>query len=202
MVKSQAGQQVIKAGVWFRVSTDHQEAANQEAAIGQLIAHRGWEPARTFELADSAWNGGKTGGDYKAQISAVLDAAHRGEFQVLVVWALDRITREGAEGALRLIRQLRERGCTLVSVHEPWLTGSPEIQDVLVAFAGWMAQQESTRRSERIRAGLARRRAEGKPVGRQPGVRDKGQRRRSGYVASWETGGARRSAQTSAGKEA
>lgn len=65
---------------------------------------------------------------------------------------------------------------------------------MLVAFAGWMAQQESSRRSERIRAGLERRRAEGKPVGRQPGSTDNKPRRRSGYVASWESG-RRRAAQ-------
>jgi DNA invertase Pin-like site-specific DNA recombinase len=60
------------------------------------------------------------------------------------------------------------------------------VQDVLVAFAGWMAQQESGRRSERIRAGLARRRSEGKSVGRQPGAADRKPRKRSGYVARWE----------------
>jgi DNA invertase Pin-like site-specific DNA recombinase len=57
---------------------------------------------------------------------------------------------------------------------------------VLVAFAGWMGQQESTRRSERIKAGLSRRRAEGKPVGRQPEAKDLSARKRSGYVARWE----------------
>ncbi len=61
-----------------------------------------------------------------------------------------------------------------------------------MAFAGWMALQESKRRSERIQAGLARRRAEGRPVGRQPGVKDRKPRKRSGYVAAWEEGGARR----------
>ena len=101
-------------------------------------------------------------------------------------WALDRMTREGAEGALRLIRQFRERACTVLSVQEPWLNASPEIADVLVAFAGWMAQQESNRRSERIKAGLARRRAEGKPVGRQVGAVDRKPRKRSGYVARYE----------------
>jgi DNA invertase Pin-like site-specific DNA recombinase len=65
---------------------------------------------------------------------------------------------------------------------------APEVQDVLVAFAGWMAQQESRRRSERIKAGLDRRRAQGKPVGRQPGAADKKPRKRSGCVASWENG--------------
>jgi DNA invertase Pin-like site-specific DNA recombinase len=56
-----------------------------------------------------------------------------------------------------------------------------------------MAERESARRGERIKAGLARRSAEGKPVGRQPGSADKRPRRRSGYVASWE-GGRRRAA--------
>jgi DNA invertase Pin-like site-specific DNA recombinase len=120
-------------------------------------------------------------------IQRVLDDAWQGKVSVIVVWALDRITREGAEGALRLVRQLRERGCILVSVKESWLNGSPEIQDVLLAFAGWMAQQESKRRSERIQAGLARRRAEGKPVGgRMAGSKDRRPRATEGYKASWE----------------
>lgn len=150
-------------------------------------------PAR-YELADSAWNGGKAGGTYKAEIARVLADAHKGEFSILIVWALDRITREGAEGALRLIRQLRERGCTLVSVQESWLNGGGDVQDILVVFAGWMAKQESDRRSERIRGGLDRRRAEGKPVGRARGATDRTPRRRSGYVASWDDGGNRRTA--------
>src|ERR1022692_1993049 len=183
-----------RAAVWFRVSTDKQEAANQEAGIAQFTAHHGYQAVRRYELDDSAWNGGKAGAKYRQEIARVLDDAHKGEFSVLVVWALDRLTREGAEGALRLIRQLRERGCTLVSVQESWLNGSPEVQDILVAFAGWMAKQESDRRSERVRAGLARRKAEGKPVGRQPGTADRKPRKRSGYVAAWEDGGARRTA--------
>ena len=82
----------------------------------------------------------------------------------------------------------------VVSVKESWLNGSPEVQDILIAFAGWMAERESARRSERIKAGLARRRAAGKRVGRQAGATDKGKRKRSGYVKSWEQGGARRAA--------
>lgn len=83
---------------------------------------------------------------------------------------LDRIVRDdesGAEAALRIFRQFRQRGCMVVSVRESWLNGSPEVQDILIAFAGGMAERESARRSERIKAGLARRRAEGKAVGRQ-----------------------------------
>ena len=42
------------------------------------------------------------------------------------------------------------------------------MQGILVAFGGWLAKRESDRRSERIKIGLARRKSEGKPVGRQP----------------------------------
>lgn len=57
-----------------------------------------------------------------------------------------------------------------------------------MAFAGWMAQQESRCPSDRIRSGLERRRTEGKPVGRQHGATRKVPRKRAGYVASWESG--------------
>ena len=174
---------MANAGVWIRVSTGHQDADNQVPDIEHFAAHHGHELTARYEVSESAWNGGKDGGEYRATLQRALDDAWAGKFSVIIVWALDRITREGAEGALRIIRQFRERGCTVVSVKESWLNGAPEVQDVLVAFAGWMAQQESARRSERIRAGLAKRRTEGKPVGRQPGAADRKPRKRSGYVA-------------------
>jgi putative DNA-invertase from lambdoid prophage Rac len=181
---------MAKVGVWYRVSTGHQESDNQVPDVERFVDHHGHEVVKTYKTADSAYkNGG--GAEYKAALETALDDAHKGKFSVLVVWALDRIVRDeesGAETALRIIRQFRQRGVTVVSVQESWLNGSPEVQDVLVAFAGWMAQQESRRKSERIRAGLARRKAEGKAVGRQPGATDKGSRKRSGYVKSWEDG--------------
>jgi len=179
-------QEEIRCAVWMRVSTSEQETGNQVADVQRFTAHHGYTVARTYELDDSAWKDGTGGAEYQATLSAALDAAWRGEFSVIVVWSLDRITRKGVEDALRLIRQLRERGCLLVSVHEPWLNGSAEVTDLLVAFAAWMAKQESDRKSERIRAGVARRRAAGLPVGRKPGAQDSKPRRRSGYVQRWE----------------
>jgi len=49
-----------------------------------------------------------------------------------------------------------------------------------------VAHQESARRSERIKAGLARRRAEGKPVGgRKLSAKDRRPRKTEGYSAAW-----------------
>jgi DNA invertase Pin-like site-specific DNA recombinase len=175
----------VKAAVWLRVSTGHQDSDNQVPDVERFAGHHGYEIAERYVVSDSAWkNDG--GAEYKTTLKRALDDAHAGKFSVLIVWALDRIVCEGAEDALRVFRQFRQRGCMVVSVKESWLNGSAEVQDLLIAFAGWMAERESARRSERITAGLAKRKAEGKPVGRQPGSSDKKPRRRSGYVARWE----------------
>jgi len=176
-----------KAALWIRVSTDHQVGANQVPELERFAKHHGYKIVTRYELTDSAWNGGKGGPEYQAALKRAQDAAWRGEFDVMLVWALDRIVRTGAEEALRMIRQFRERNCTILSVQESWLNGSPEVQDLLVAFAGWMAEQESKRRSERIKAGLQRRKAEGKPIGGAVSKRskDKKPRKTEGYVQAW-----------------
>ncbi len=177
---------MTKAAVWVRVSTSHQTGDNQVPDLERFCEHHGYEIAKRYELSESAWNGGKDGGEYRAALKRAMDDAYRGEFECLVVWALDRLTREGAEGLLRILREFRERGCSVVSVQEAWLNTAPQIQDVMVSFAGWMAEQESARRSERIKAGLARRRAQGKPVGRREGSKDHKPRRTEGYVKAWD----------------
>jgi DNA invertase Pin-like site-specific DNA recombinase len=181
------------AATWFRVSGDGQHSDNQIPDVAQFTSHHGYQVTASYTISDTAWRGGG-GPEYKAILAKALDDAHAGKFSVLVIWSLDRIVRTGAEEALKIIRQFRERGCTVVSVRESWLNGSPEVADVLVSFAGWMAERESARRSERIRAGLQRRKAEGGHVGRKPGSRDKAPRKRSGYVAMYEPGGTRHKA--------
>jgi DNA invertase Pin-like site-specific DNA recombinase len=178
------------AALWLRGPAGQQDAADQLPGLERFTALHGYEVSKTYTVSETAWpggqDGGQDGGEYQRALQQALDDARAGRFEVLIVWALDWIIRDGAGGVLRIIGQFRERGCRVVSVQEDWLNGTPEVQDVLVAFAGWMSQQESTRRSERIKAGLARRRAEGKPVGRQPGSGDKKPRQRSGYAARWE----------------
>lgn len=172
----------MKAGIWIRVSTVGQDADNQLPEVEAFCRHHGYEIAERYEVKDSAWNGGKDGGEYQRTLQRAQDDAWSGKFSVMVVWALDRISRGGAEDVLRILRLFRQRKCMVVSVKESWLNNSPDVQDVLVAFAGWMAQQESKRRSERIHAAIARRKADGTWVGRgkdkQPGKRP-----RSGYFA-------------------
>jgi hypothetical protein len=82
---------------------------------------------------------------------------------------------------------LRERNVSLVSHQEPWLNGSDATSELLAAVAAWVATQESVRRSERIRAGLACRKAECKPIGGACSKRGKDEqpRRTDGYKQAW-----------------
>jgi DNA invertase Pin-like site-specific DNA recombinase len=124
-----------KAAIWVRVSTDRQHEDNQIPDLERLCQHRGWEIARRYEIADaSAYRG-----EHRQALQRMLDDAHRGEFSVLVVWAVDRLCRQGIEELLRLIRELRERNVSLVSHQEPWLNGTDATTELLAAVAAWVA---------------------------------------------------------------
>lgn len=115
---------------------------------------------------------------------------------MVLLWAIDRLSRKGIEDTLATMCQIYGHGADIWSHQEGWLQITEErMRELLVSFMAWMAQQESQRRSERIKAGLARRKAEGKQVGgRQPGSKDRKPRDKESYVKAWEEGGARRAA--------
>jgi DNA invertase Pin-like site-specific DNA recombinase len=189
-----------KCAIWARVSTTDQHAGNQLAVLRQWAAKRDLQIAAEFATEDSAWAGSKAGNGKGAEFDksrvALLDGARLGRYDVVLIWAIDRLSRRGPEDTLATLRRLAEYDTDVWSHQESWLrTSTPELRELLVGIFAWLARQESQRRSERIRAGLARRRAEGKPVGRVRGAGDKKPRRRSGYVASWEQDGRRRAAE-------
>ena len=164
-----------RCAIWARVSTEEQESGNQLPELRQWAARRGLAVAAEYVIdGASAWKG-----EHRDQLAAALADARLGKFDVLLVWALDRIDREGVENTLGVLRRFHEAGAPVWSLKEPWA-------ELLGAIYAWMAAEESRRRSERVKAGLARRKAEGKPVGRRAGSQDRKPRRRSGYYARWE----------------
>ena len=168
------------AAVWLRVSESNgrQTTDNQTPDVERLVSQRGMTEVARYVVSDSASN---PGDEYRETLARMLADAHAGKWSVLVVWAADRLTREGIEALLSIVRRLRESNCTLISVQEPWLNGSDATTELLLAIGAWMAEQESKRRSERVKAGMARAKAEGKTVGgRKAGAADRKPRKRRG----------------------
>lgn len=188
----------VKCAIWARVSTADQATANQLLILRAWAERRGLEIVTELVTEDSAWQSGNgaKGKEFDASRAQLLNGARLGHYSVILIWALDRLSRRGPEDTLKTLRQLAEYDCDVWSHEEDWLrTSSPEVRELLIGIFAWLSKQESARRSERIKAGLARRKAEGKPVGgRKPGSRDRKPRASEGYVGAWQPGGKRREA--------
>ena len=83
---------------------------------------------------------------------------------------------------LEIVHRLGRYDVQVLSYQEPWTEAAGELRDLLLAIAGWVASMESSRRSERTKAGLARAVADGKRLSRPPGSKDQRRRNRRGYL--------------------
>jgi len=141
----------------------------------QLISwsqSRGWGTPKVYEETESAWKAG-----HQRVLASLLEDARKRKFDTLLVWALDRLSREGSLAILSLIHRLKTFGVKVISFQESWTEVPGELGEVLYALAGWVARMESQRRSERTKAGLERVKAAGKRLGRPLGAKDKRRRR-------------------------
>jgi DNA invertase Pin-like site-specific DNA recombinase len=100
--------------------------------------------------------------------AAMLKAAHQRKFDIVVFWALDRLTREGTRATLNYLQRLESKGVGYVSYQEQWLDSTGPFKDVMISMFATLAKQERARISERTIAGLKVARAKGKRLGRPP----------------------------------
>jgi putative DNA-invertase from lambdoid prophage Rac len=167
----------MKAALYLRVSTTEQDTANQLPALEEYARRRGFEIVQTYSEKESAWKNG-----HQVELASLFEDARRGKFDVVLVWALDRLSREGALAILSLVDRLKKYGAKVISLQESWTEAPGDLADILYAIAGWVAKMESERRSARTIAGLQRIKANGKALGRPKGSKDKRQRSRRGYL--------------------
>jgi DNA invertase Pin-like site-specific DNA recombinase len=152
-------------------------APESEGTLGGLVSLGRRD--RLGGLIDQALEAASNGSArHREMLGQALADARLGRFEVMLVWALDRVSREGVEATLAILRRFAGHGTAVWSLKEPWTeTADPRMAELLASLYAWMAAEESRRRSERTRAGLKRRKREGLPVGRQPGATDKKPRR-------------------------
>jgi putative DNA-invertase from lambdoid prophage Rac len=162
----------VKPVIYGRVSDPSQTTSNQILQLTSWAESRGWGTPVVYEETESAWKAG-----HQKVLAALLEDARKGKFDTLLVWALDRLSREGSLAILSLIHRLKSFGVKVISFQESWTEAPGELAEVLYAIAGWVARMESQRRSERTKAGLDRLRRAGKKLGRPRGARDKKKRK-------------------------
>ena len=188
------GQERRRAAILRRVSTQKQGGESQDVLL-KWAADRDLDVAEVIEVADTAWTGrnGK-GAEYDKARAGLLELARLGEVQVVIIWSLDRLSRRGIKDTITVLDQFGDYGTEVWSYREQWLTTLGSARTLIIAVLAWVAEQESARRSERMKGSIEARKAQGKPVGRGSAP-DRKPRKRSGYVAMWEQDGARRQAE-------
>lgn len=165
----------MRIAIYARVSLDdgRQDAENQLVQLRAWCASAGHEIAA--EYVDRA-SGGK-GADKRPQFAAMLDAAHRRQFDIVLCWAIDRLSREGMAATVGYLQRFAAAGVAFHSYSEPHLSTDNElVRDILLAVMASLAKVERQKISERTKAGLARVRAKGVRLGR-PTIGDKVQAR-------------------------
>src|SRR5690242_14423928 len=147
----------MKAALYTRVSTKDkgQDTANQLAQLRDFGRSQNWDIVAEYEDHDSGSNPDRT------QFKAMLADAMQRKFDVVLFWALDRFTREGALQTLQYLNVLGSYGVGFRSFTEPYLDSCGMFKDAVIAILGTIAQQERRRISERVRAGLDRAKTQG-----------------------------------------
>jgi DNA invertase Pin-like site-specific DNA recombinase len=152
----------MKAAIYARVSTrdGRQDAENQLRQLREFAASQKWTVVH--EYVDRA--SGKHGD--REQFQKMFAAASRREFDCLLFWSLDRLSREGTVETLNHLQRLTGYGVDYRSFTEQYLDSTGMFKEAVIGILAAVAKQERVRLSERTIAGLQRAKAQGRVGGR------------------------------------
>ena len=143
---------------------DRQDPENHSTHLRQFSATQKWENAGEYVDRET-----RSRSD-RAEFRRLLNDAAQRRFDVVLFWAVDRLTRGGALKTIEYLDQFTSYRIGYRSFTEPYLDSCGMFKDAIVAILGTIAKQERVRNCEHVRAGLNRARAvgtrSGRPIGR------------------------------------
>lgn len=81
----------------------------------------------------------------RPQLGARLLAAHQRRFDVLLVWSIDRLSREGALPALDILAKVERAGARFRSYPEQLLDSGGHFRKAIIGFLATVAKMEKSR---------------------------------------------------------
>ena len=149
-----------RAALYTRVSTADQNVAMQVNDLRQLASQRGYVIVNEYSDVISAARARRPG------LAELMADAHRGQFDVVLVWAADRLARS-VKHFLEVLDELNHRNIEFVSFRENLDTGGP-LGRAVVTIVSVVAELERNLIIERVKSGMRRARLEGRRIGRRP----------------------------------
>ena len=148
------------AALYMRVSSVDQHPETQLYDLRQMAAQRGLEIVQEYTDRISGAKARRPG------LDDLMRDARRGRFDVVLVWASDRIARS-VKHFLEVLDELNRLNIEFVSFREQIDTGGP-LGRAIVVIIGAVAELERNLIAERVRSGMRRARLEGRHIGRRP----------------------------------
>ena len=149
-----------RAILYMRVSSLDQHPETQRLDLQQMAAQRGYEIVHEYTDRISGAKARRPG------LDELMRDARRGKFDVVLVWASDRIARS-VKHFLEVLDELNRLGIEYISLRENIDTGGP-LGRALVVIVAAIAELERSLIIERVRAGMRRAKLEGRHIGRRP----------------------------------
>lgn len=150
----------MRVAIYARVSTADQHTGNQLDELRRYTALRQW--AVHQEYVDEGISGAK---ESRPALDAMVKDARRRRFDAVLVWRLDRLGRN-LRHLILLLDDLQALGVSFVSLAEG-IDATTPAGKLQLHILGAIAEFERGRIQERVRAGLAHARAQGKRLGRR-----------------------------------
>ena len=147
-----------RAALYARISTADQHPETQLLDLRQMAAQRGYEIVGEYSDTISGAKQKRPG------LDRLMADARRGRFEVVVVWAFDRIARS-VKHFLEVLDELNHLNIEFVSFRENVDTGGP-LGRAMIVIIGAIAELERNLIIERVKAGMRRAKLEGRRIGR------------------------------------
>ena len=168
----------LKAAVYARVSTQDQNLDEQVKACKDYCDRQGWQ----CDVFQEKMSGAKQS---RPQLDWMLQRVRAGEYGAVVAWKLDRVGRSTLH-LIQIVEELRNKNVRFVVVTQGFDTGSAEgraFLTILAAIAELEREYIRERTALRLAAIKRKEQETGKKIlGRPAGSKDKGVRRKSGYL--------------------
>lgn len=149
----------MRVAIYARVSTDDKDQSPEN----QLRQLREWCDTNGHTIACEYVehiSGGKSMAE-RGELARLFEAAERKEFDCVLVWSIDRLSREGMVETVTYLDRLTKLAIGFRSLTEEHLNHDNElVRNVLVALLSSTAKVERQKISARTKAGMARVKAE------------------------------------------
>lgn len=149
-----------RVALYARVST-HEKGQDPETQLRQL---REYAELRGFDTVGEYVDVGSGRSEDRPEYKRLLQDARRRRLDVVLVWRYDRFARS-TQALIDGLKEFQALGVDFISYQENVDTTTPQ-GEMVYGFLASIAQFESALISERVKAGMARAKAEGKRVSR------------------------------------